>query len=449
MPDRPDDPERGPAATNPIEAEAEAEAGDSSVLDGPDQPDEASTRGDPDDLLGDSRAARRSRQRARRRARRGDRVARVLGGVGRTLITSGLLILLFVAYQLWGTGLYTAQQQEDLKNDFRQALAAVSADTTVAATTTTRAPVSTTSAPRTTGTTRTGPTATTEPETTSSTLPPAPPTAERGEPTALMRIERLDLEVVVVEGVGRDDLKKGPGHYPETPLPGQYGNAAIAGHRTTNGSPFGRLDELEIGDEIVVETLAGEFTYRVTTEIVVDPSEVGVLAPPPDPRAAILTLTTCHPRFSARQRLVIQAVLVADASPPPSVFSPTTATTPTDEIPGDDPSDTQGSPDATTATGDDTPPDDGSPGSLGSGPSAGVEAGAEAPAIDDGELFEFQAPGGAFYVRLGLAALVGLGWWIAFRRWTRWFVWLGGVAPFLVVLFLFYVQLEKVLPAGY
>ncbi len=428
--------------------------------DRPDDPADASSPIDPDtsphplpgDLFGDSRAARRNRQRARRRARRGDRLARVLGGAGRTLITSGLLILLFVAYQLWGTGLYTAQQQENLKNDFRQALAAVASDPTVPAPTTTAAstPVPTTSRPRTTGTT--GLTNTTQPATTTSTLPPAPPTADRGEPTALMRIERLDLELIVVEGVGRDDLKKGPGHYPETPLPGQYGNAAIAGHRTTNGSPFGRLDELEIGDEIVVETLAGEFTYRVTTEIIVKPSEVGVLAPPPDPRAAILTLTTCHPRFSAKQRLVIQAVLVADASPPPSVFSPTTATAPTDEIPGDDPSedpsDAPGDPGGSDGSGTDAPAND-STGSLGSGPSTGVEAGTDAPAIDDGEIFEFQRPGGDFYLGLSLAALVGALWWMAFRRWTRWYVWFGGVAPFLVMLFLFYVQLEKILPAGY
>ena len=77
-------------------------------------------------------------------------------------------------------------------------------------------------------------------------------------------IPAIGVDKIVVEGVSLADLKKGPGHYPETPLPGQEGNAAIAGHRTTYGAPFNRLDELEPGDEITVTTVQGEFTYEVT-----------------------------------------------------------------------------------------------------------------------------------------------------------------------------------------
>ena len=82
-------------------------------------------------------------------------------------------------------------------------------------------------------------------------------------------IPKIGVDKIVVEGVGRNDLRKGPGHYPDTPMPGQPGNAAIAGHRTTYGAPFNRIDELEPGDEILVTTLQGPFTYEVTgTEIV-------------------------------------------------------------------------------------------------------------------------------------------------------------------------------------
>ena len=101
----------------------------------------------------------------------------------------------------------------------------------------------------------------------------------------------------MVEGVSLPDLKKGPGHYPETPLPGQEGNAAIAGHRTTYGAPFNRLDELEPGDEVTVTTVQGEFTYEVTETQIVSPTQVDVLDDKGDNR---LTLSACHPKYSAR-----------------------------------------------------------------------------------------------------------------------------------------------------
>ena len=121
---------------------------------------------------------------------------------------------------------------------------------------------------------------------------------------------------MIIAGTRRDDLRKGPGHYINTPLPGQAGNAAIAGHRTTYGAPFGDLDLLEPGDRIVVETFQGLFNYEVlpveTTEgtsghSIVTPFDVHVLDDYGDNR---ITLTACHPKYSARLRIVVQAKLV-------------------------------------------------------------------------------------------------------------------------------------------
>lgn len=122
------------------------------------------------------------------------------------------------------------------------------------------------------------------------------------------RIERLADGWNVVEGVRRADLKTGAGHMPWTPLPGQPGNAVISGHRTTYGAPFHELDRLVAGDRIEVDTALGTHVYEVRETTVVASSDVWVTEPRP---GAWLTLTTCHPRFSARQRLVVFAELVA------------------------------------------------------------------------------------------------------------------------------------------
>jgi len=130
------------------------------------------------------------------------------------------------------------------------------------------------------------------------------------EAFALIRIpsiERLAEGWNVVEGVSVDDLKNGAGHIPATPLPGQPGNAVISGHRTTYGAPFHELDELEPGDRIEVETAIGLHVYAVRSLEVVRPTDVWVTESRP---GAWLTLTTCHPKFSARERLVVFAELV-------------------------------------------------------------------------------------------------------------------------------------------
>jgi sortase A len=128
-----------------------------------------------------------------------------------------------------------------------------------------------------------------------------------------MRIPRLGVDTVVVQGITVSALRAGTGHYPGTPLPGQRGNVAIAGHRTTYGAPFHDLDRLAAGDEILFETPLGDVTYRVdTAPFVVAPDDTRVIAPE---SRHLLTLTTCHPLHSAKQRLVVRATLVGEVLP--------------------------------------------------------------------------------------------------------------------------------------
>jgi sortase A len=136
---------------------------------------------------------------------------------------------------------------------------------------------------------------------------------QSGEAMAVIHIPKIKVERRVVEGTEVDDLRKGPGHYPGTPLPGQTGNAAIAGHRTTYGAPFNRIDELATGDEISIQTVQGTAVYQVDTPpFVVSPTQVEVLRDFGDSR---LTLTSCHPKLSAAQRMVVTAKLVSAPFP--------------------------------------------------------------------------------------------------------------------------------------
>jgi sortase A len=121
-----------------------------------------------------------------------------------------------------------------------------------------------------------------------------------------IRIPAIGLNQVLVEGTSTDDLRQGPGHYVNTPLPGQGGNAAIAGHRTTYGHPFYNLDGVKPGDPIVVTTVQGVFVYDTFKQTVVSPSDTAVID---NVFANYLTLTTCNPRFSASSRLVVVAKL--------------------------------------------------------------------------------------------------------------------------------------------
>ena len=129
-----------------------------------------------------------------------------------------------------------------------------------------------------------------------------------GEALGRIQIPKIDVDWVIVEGVTAAALRDGPGHMPHTPLPGQPGNAVVSGHRTTNGAPFGDLDELVEGDTVLVETLIGTHTYEVVGSIIVKPDEMWVTS---QWEGGWLTLTTCHPKFSSRERLIVFARLVS------------------------------------------------------------------------------------------------------------------------------------------
>ena len=151
------------------------------------------------------------------------------------------------------------------------------------------------------------------------TVGPSIAAPDDGNPVGLMRIAKIGLDKVIVQGTSTNDLRQGPGHYPGTPLPGELGNAAIAGHRTTYGAPFYNLDALVPGDLIVITTVQGTFTYSVTGTVIVSPNDTSVVDDTAFPE---LTLTTCNPRFSASQRLVVHARLTTapapTAHPPPA-----------------------------------------------------------------------------------------------------------------------------------
>ena len=129
----------------------------------------------------------------------------------------------------------------------------------------------------------------------------------KGDAIARLKLPSLDRSYYVVEGTDTDTLRKGPGHYPETPLPGERGTAAIAGHRTTYGAPFRTIDKLTRGDPIVVEMPDGTFHYRVERVRIVDDSALWVTNKVAYNR---LVLTACHPLYSAAQRVVAFARFV-------------------------------------------------------------------------------------------------------------------------------------------
>ncbi len=205
---------------------------------------------------------------------------------------AGGLVLAFLVYQLFVTDLINARSQQLANVELVQVLEERRQDlaTTTTTTTTTTLDASTTT------------TAVPEP------VLIAEPAAPEGHPIGLLTISRIDLEAVLFEGVDRKTLKQGPGHMPWTPLPGQPGNAVVSGHRTTYGRPFYDLDQLALGDQIEIETAIGISVYEVRMIDIVAPTDVYVTEPIP---GAWLTLTTCHPRFSAAERLVIQAELVS------------------------------------------------------------------------------------------------------------------------------------------
>ena len=218
-------------------------------------------------------------------------------GVGRVILVAGVLVLLFIPYLLWGTGLITAQAQNDLRQEF------VTQQRLHHETRAHPAPADPVAPP---------------------VVAPTVPDPALGGPVGVLSIPRISLSMVVVEGIDANQLRSGPGHYPGTPMPGEAGNVAIAGHRTTYLHPFYDLNELVPGDNVDILTVQGLFVYHVVSSQVVSPNDVAVVAPTPTPT---LTLTTCNPRYSASQRLVVKATLAADVLTGTGPGRPTTRTT--------------------------------------------------------------------------------------------------------------------------
>jgi sortase A len=132
--------------------------------------------------------------------------------------------------------------------------------------------------------------------------------AEPGDAIGRIKIKRIGIIFVVVEGTKPEDLRKGPGHYADTPFPGIRGTVAMAGHRTTYLAPFRKLDKMRRGDLITVEMPYARFTYRTELRRIVDPSAYAYVTA--RKRYDRLALTACHPLYSAAQRIVVFARLV-------------------------------------------------------------------------------------------------------------------------------------------
>jgi len=232
-----------------------------------------------------------SRRRPSRAARAG---FHVLGIVGELLITLGLLIAGFLVWQLWWTDVVADKAQAQIVEELPWAVAApivppkdLPADEIAVA------------QPR-------------------HDEPPAEPVPAHAQSVATLTVPRWDATAArpISEGTDRATVLDvlGIGHYEGTALPGGIGNFAVAGHRTTYGKPFNRIEELQVGDPLVVRTALAWYVYRVTSWRIVPPHEVDVIAPVPgDPGATptrrMITLTTCHPMFSARERYIVHGEL--------------------------------------------------------------------------------------------------------------------------------------------
>jgi len=211
--------------------------------------------------------------------RRAGRRRSLLWVAGVLLLAAGLALAALLAWDLWGTGLATQRAQAELRRQLDAEVAHPAPSTGGG------------SAPQVTFV----------------------PTPARGQPIAEIRIPRIDLDMVVVEGTSSAELATGPGHYVGTAYPWEgRGRVGIAGHRTTYLHPFWALDRLRRGDRISLKTPYGTFVYAVTGSRTVLPQDVWVLKDTGEPS---LVLTTCTPRFSASHRLVVFARRVDPSSP--------------------------------------------------------------------------------------------------------------------------------------
>ncbi|PKW26904.1 class E sortase [Phycicoccus duodecadis] len=205
-------------------------------------------------------------------------IRRVVGAVGELLITAGVLVLLFVAWQLWWTDVVADRKQaqvvQALVQDFGSGRAAeVGGD--------------------------------------------AFPELGQRKAFAVIRVPRFGADYArpVIEGTDRPVLALGVSHYDGSAAPGAVGNFAVAGHRTTYGRPFHDIDRLRAGDRVIVETAPTVYVYEIRSHEIVRPWQTEVIAPVPDqpgeaPTTAMITMTSCHPKFSAQFRYITHGVLV-------------------------------------------------------------------------------------------------------------------------------------------
>ncbi len=241
---------------------------------------------------------------------------RRLKAIGIGLIVVSLLMVAYAAYQIWGTGVLTERHQQRLAVEFETRLDAAAQGVLPAPSTDSTAPtiaeplspwdnpVIEVTVPEPT-LDPAGDALTTTTEAAAGVLLEIAPAS--GQVLGRISAEAIDLDWMVVEGVTAGDLEQGPGHMPHTPIPGQPGNAVISGHRTTNGAPFHHLDRLQPGDRITVDTLIGSHIYEVVGSRIVEPTGVWVTE---QWEGAWLTLTTCNPLYSSRERLIVFAKLV-------------------------------------------------------------------------------------------------------------------------------------------
>jgi sortase A len=219
--------------------------------------------------------------------RYGSIVRTVIRGLGELLVTLGAVVLLFVAYLMWGTALRASSAQHQLSNELNQQWASVPAGGHAAAR-------------------------------------PARPeqlALVTGQPFAYIRIPAFGphWRFTIIQGTALAQLNVSPGHVPGTQLPGQLGNFAVAGHRVTAGNPFWSLPSLKAGDLVYIDTKLNTYTYRVTGQHTVLPTDTAVVDPVPGdpgqrPTQRLITLITCNPAWTGTHRVIVTGQLVSAAA---------------------------------------------------------------------------------------------------------------------------------------
>jgi sortase A len=210
---------------------------------------------------------------------------------GEVLLTGGFVILLFIGYLLWGSGMRTAAAQRQFSTQLNQEWGRAASQPKLAA----------------------------RPDTID--IAPERFSVATGQPFAFITIPAFgpNWKFTLIQGTALAQLNLSPGHVPGTQWPGQFGNFAVAGHRVTSGNPFWSLPSLRPGDLVNVQTQLNDYSYRVTGKDMVAPTDTAVLDPVPghpgqQPTARLITLITCDPAWTGTHRVIVTGVLVA-ASP--------------------------------------------------------------------------------------------------------------------------------------